>query len=377
MSGVAKPAGPEGHPLFRSNNRLKMGSFAWSLQGGATPTLAEGTIGKLNWAQQVQLAKLSEAIGLDAIIPVARWKGCGGPSHFWNESYDTIAWSAALAGATEKVTVFSTVHVPLIHPVRAAKTAVTIDHISGGRFALNIVAGWMQTEFSMFGYQRLPHDERYVQAEEWLSFLKKLWAEDKAFDWSGKYYQAEGAISEPRPAGTRPLLMSAGGSPAGRTFAAKNCDVIFINIRDGPKQAALTIKDIKDQAAAHGREVQVWTTAGLICRPTEAEARRHYNYFVWEKGDFQAAEVLAKGSQSGDSQSVQTTESKRLLEGIVAWTFAYPLVNTPERVVDELAAFADAGLDGVAFICQNFEQELEIFGEEIRPLAQKAGLMAS
>lgn len=374
-SGAAEE--PEKHPLLRSKNRLKLGSFSWSLQGGSTMTFAEGTIGELNWPQQVRIAKLTEAAGMDAIISVARWKGLGGPSGFHKESYDTIAWAGALAAETKTVSIFSTVHIPLFHPVRAAKSGATLSHISGGRFAYNIVAGWNTAEFAMFGKQQLSHEDRYAEAEEWVQYVKKLWAEDEPFDWNGKYYQGAGAVSHPKPLGPRPLIMSAGASPTGQAFAAKNADVIFIVTPSDVGRVGEMVRSIKAQAAQNGREVEVWLSGGLLCRPTDAEAQRAFDYFVQEKGDYQSAALTIGAATAGDSRSGRDfgADVRAKMEALIAYMSSFLFVGSPKHIVEQMSALADVGLDGVGFICQDFEKELEIFGAEIQPLAKAAGLM--
>jgi len=362
-------------PLFKSTNRLKLGAFSFNVQRGGTASTAEGSIASLDWPQQVRIARACESAGLDAIIPIARWKGVIGESHYWRESYDTFAWAAALAAATERITVFATVHVPLIHPIRAAKNAVTIDHISGGRFALNIVAGWNDAEFAMFGKQQRPHDERYREAAEWVELVQKLWVEKEEFDWKGTYYQVPAAISEPRPLAVRPVLMSAGSSPAGRAFAAQNADIIFA-AASTLETISDVVREIKDRASQLGRSVQVWTLGGVLCCQNESELKRQYNYIVHEKGDWVAAKALASSYLAGGGQSHTEDQLRKLYEGYIAWGHSYPLMGAAEQITDKMLDLADTGLDGLALMWLDYEDGLQNFRENIRPLAEQAGLMA-
>ena len=80
----------------------------------------------------------------------------GGSVNFNHRNFETFTWAAGLAASTDEIGVFATFHVPTVHPVRAAKEVVTIDHISGGRFGLNIVAGWNEREIAMFGKPQKP-----------------------------------------------------------------------------------------------------------------------------------------------------------------------------------------------------------------------------
>merc|ERR1711965_219420 len=98
----------------------------------------------------------------------------GGKVNFNHRNFETFTWAAGLAAKTEKIGVFATFHVPTVHPVRAAKEVATIDHISGGRFGLNIVAGWNEREIAMFGVPQKDHDIRYDVADDWISLCKEL-----------------------------------------------------------------------------------------------------------------------------------------------------------------------------------------------------------
>src|SRR3546814_18796193 len=82
---------------------------------------------------------MADRMGLDFLVSVARWSGFDGPSRFAQEAFETLTYIAGLAAVTNRILVFSTVHVPIVHPLIAAKAMATIDHISGGRGGLNIV----------------------------------------------------------------------------------------------------------------------------------------------------------------------------------------------------------------------------------------------
>ena len=180
------------------DNPLKLGVFGVNVSNGCAITTADGTI-EVNWPESVELARAADRAGIEAMVPVARWKGFGGSTNFNHRTFETYTWAAGLAQATERIAIFATSHVPTIHPVLAAKQATTIDHISGGRFGLNIVAGWNATEFEMFGKSQLPHEERYEAAEEWIELIKRLWTEPGSFDFTGRYFDCPGAYAEPKP----------------------------------------------------------------------------------------------------------------------------------------------------------------------------------
>jgi FMNH2-dependent dimethyl sulfone monooxygenase len=83
------------------------------------------------------------------------------------------------------MTVFSTVHAPLFHPLIAAKALVTADHIGEGRLGVNLVVGWNEGEFEMFGVAQREHDMRYDFAQEWLGVVKRAWTEVAGFEVEG------------------------------------------------------------------------------------------------------------------------------------------------------------------------------------------------
>ena len=127
-----------------------------------------------------------------------------------------MTWACGLLAATKRITVFATVHAPLFHPLIAAKEFVTADHIGEGRFGLNIVAGWNEDEFEMFGVEQRAHDERYDFAQEWMTWSPRLVDEDE-FDFDGHYFKLKAVRAKPKPfGGTRPLIMNAGHSGAGK-----------------------------------------------------------------------------------------------------------------------------------------------------------------
>src|ERR1700687_253865 len=108
-----------------------------------------------------QIARAAEAAGFDFLFPVAKWKGYGGKTDYLGTSLETMTWAGALLAITERIKVFSTVHVPIFHPLVAAKMGATLDHIGKGRWGLNVVSGWSEREFGMMGIEVLPHTERY------------------------------------------------------------------------------------------------------------------------------------------------------------------------------------------------------------------------
>jgi dimethylsulfone monooxygenase len=186
-------------------------------------------------------------------------------------------WAARLDAAHH---VFGTVHAPLFNPLIAAKEFVTADHIGEGRFGLNLVVGWNEDEFEMFGVKQRDHETRYEFAQEWLDAVKlaKIRAKPKPFG------------------GTRPLIMNAGASPTGRAFALRNCDAFFTQAsRTSTEETTQRVQPIKAEAASHGREIDVYAIGVVTCRPTQRDAEAYYRHAIVEHADWSAVDlILAK-----------------------------------------------------------------------------------
>src|SRR5262247_3096251 len=147
-------------------NRLKLGLFGANCSSGRAVTkVPERWSG--TWPDNLRLARMADAAGIDFMLPIGRWKGYGGETDYQGATLETITWASGLLQATKHLTVFGTVHAPLFHPVIAAKQMVTADHIGEGRFGLNVVVGWNEGEFEMFGVEQREHALRYEYAQEW------------------------------------------------------------------------------------------------------------------------------------------------------------------------------------------------------------------
>ena len=137
---------------------------------------------------------MADAAGIDFLLPIGRWKGYGGETDYQGATLETITWATALLAATRRITCFGTVHAPLFHPIiAAAKEMVTADQIGEGRFGLNIVVGWNEDEFEMFGVEQRDHQARYDYAQEWIDAIKLIWSECEDFYFAdqGRVRQAE------------------------------------------------------------------------------------------------------------------------------------------------------------------------------------------
>ena len=113
-------------------NRMKLGVMAFNCSHGSTITTVPEAW-QLNWPDTRDIAQAVDRSGMEALLPVGRWKGYGGPSNFNNCTFESFTWASAIGAVTSYCTVLATVHVPLVHPLMVAKMAATVDHVTGGR----------------------------------------------------------------------------------------------------------------------------------------------------------------------------------------------------------------------------------------------------
>src|SRR5882724_1531553 len=332
---------------MQNANRFKLGFFGMNCSCSIGTTAPERW--NAGWPETREAARLADAAGLEFLLPIARWLGYGGTTDRHGTSFETLSWASALLSATKDIVTFATVHVPLVNPIFAAKSCVTADHVGRGRFGLNVVSGWNTAEFGMFGAELREHDDRYGYSEEWVSVLKKLWSEDKPFDYSGKYFNIKGASAKPKPCGgTRPLLMSAGSSPTGRAFATRHVDCLFMVIPDETKLAE-EIAVLKS-----GREgLGVFASGHLLCRATPKETKEYYHYLVHEKGDWEAAEAAIRKRVAGDTRSLPHDRIHAMMERFISGGGTFPVIGSYDEVAATFKRLSDAGLDGMAISTVN------------------------
>ncbi|OBI41375.1 monooxygenase [Mycobacterium sp. E796] len=377
MSDLAVPDVAEARshlPLYDGSNKLKLGTFATNVSSGVSLSQAPTSF-ELSWDHTVGLAQRCDAMGFDMLIPLGRWRGFGGPTNFNGASFETYTWAAGLAQATERIMVFATSHVPVVHPIVAAKQAATIDHISNGRFGLNLVMGWFKPEMEMFGSTLREHDERYKVGEEWLEIVKRLWTQEEPFSYAGDFYTVNDAQSWPKPVQKpHPVIMNAGASPAGSDFAARNADISFIAV-DDPEGAAATVSGFKNSAyRKYGRHPLVFSGAYVVCRDSEKEAKQALQSIL-DNGDRDAAQNLMQtlGIQSG---SFDHLIAKAAVDRFITGYGGAPFVGTPEQIVDRFIEIEKAGIAGMTLGFLDYAEELAHFDDTVMPLLQQAGLRA-
>jgi len=309
-------------------------------------------------------------------------------------------------------------------PYSLARTLSTLDHLSEGRFAWNIVTGYLASAARAFGLRdQLTHDERYDYGEEYMEIVYKLWEgswEEGAVQrdkergifadpqrvhpvvHQGKYFQMEGYhICEPSPQRT-PVLFQAGASTRGKAFAARHAECVFISGLT-PEMAARTVKDLREGTRREGRspdDLLIFNGMTPILGQTDAEARErladyhaHVNiervltlfsgytgidFSGWdldaplEYFESNSIQSFVEGFTCADPERTWTLREIALFMGVGG--FAPIEVGSPETIADRLEHWMDtADLDGFNLIYAVAPQDIRDFIRWVVPILQERG----
>ncbi len=358
-----------------SGSRLKLGLFGFNCDGGMAVTAAPERW-RPTWENNVEVAQLVDDAGLEFVLPIGRWRGYGGKANFQGVSFETVTWAAGLLAATTRCTVFGTIHAPMHHPIVAAKQMATVDLQSGGRFGLNLVCGWNQDEFEMFGQTQREHDERYEFGQEWLDVVRMVWREEVPFDFRGRFFDLPRLVGRPAPYGdTEPVLMNAGYSSAGRAFAERNCEFLLTSLID-LESGRRDVDEVRAAArSTHGREINVIATAYVVCRHTRADAEDFHHYYAIEQADWEATDHLMELA-GVHAQFFPPEHYQRFRERFAGGHGMYPIIGNPDHVADELERIAGAGFAGAAISFVDYAGEFPYFRDEVVARLESRGVRA-
>ncbi len=367
----------ERNDILVNGNPLKLGLFGANCSSGRSYITAPERW-DTSWEHNVQLAQLADEAGIECMVPIARWKGYGGETNPNGTSWESITWACGLLAATRRINVFATVHVPLNHPLVAAKQMSTADHIGRGRFGVNVVCGWNEDEFRMFGVTKKEHEDRYAQGAEWWRIVREIWGGAGPFDFVGEHYELYGVEGSPLPyRGAAPIMMNAGASPSGRAFAIQYSDMHFDGVKS-PEESIERIADTKRQGRVLGRDIQVWTPIGIVCRPTRQEAAEYTQYIV-EHADLGAvghlAEMHARDAKDRiDLEGVHRRTGESQVERRVLARGSYCAVGDPDWVSEELVRLHRGGFDGLVLNFVDYLDEFPYFAQEVLPRLERLGI---
>ena len=271
------------------------------------------------------------------------------------------AWStaAALAALTDKIEIIAAVKPGLRAPGVTAKMATNIDHISNGRFAINLISAWWLPEYEMLGAEVLSHDVRYARTSEYIDVMMGLWTQQD-FSYSGEFYDIKKASISPKAIQTPHVPIYAGGeSEPGRELAARVADIYLLNGRP-PEQVKEIVADMKRRANDKERTLRFGMAAFVICRETEEAAQYEFerllslHHMDIKGGD---KEVAMHKAQPDDVKKV----------GINGGTIP-GLVGTPEQIAERMHEFESLGIETFLLQFHPSREELERFSSEVMPL---------
>lgn len=316
-----------------------------------------------------RLAQTAEKAGFDYALSQIRFTA-GYGAEFQHES---VAISHALLASTERLKVIAAILPGPWNPVVLAKQIATIDHLTNGRIAVNIVSGWFRGEFQAIGEPWLEHDERYRRSEEFIEVLKGIWTTDN-FSYQGDFYRIHNYSLKPKPLQQpHPEILQGGSSRAARDMASRVSDWYFTN-GNTVEGIKAQVDDIRAKAAATGHKVKIGVNAFIIARDTEAEAKAVLAEII-EKADFEAVnafghEVKQAGKASPEGEG---NWAKSTFEDLVQYNdgFKTNLIGTPAQIAERIVALKAVGVDLILSGFLHFQEEIEYFGQKVLPLVRE------
>jgi FMN-dependent oxidoreductase (nitrilotriacetate monooxygenase family) len=377
------------------------------------------------------LAQRAEAALFDSIFladQLALGDDVAQAARSWLEPITTLA---AVAVATSRIGMIATCSTTYTEPFNLARQFASLDHISNGRVAWNIVTSWLATAAGNFGGAgQVTHADRYARGEEFMTVVKALWdswADDAIIDdrdagryampdrirpinHKGKYYQVAGPLNLPRCPQGRPVLVQAGSSDTGRRFAARHAEAVFTaHMEKATAQAFYA--DLKALVSAEGRtptDVLILPGLSPMIASTEAEAQRLARELN-ELSDPEVGRKRLSGRFGGHDlshlpldrplapqdfpapSSVEAARSRtevilslvqrekptlrQLLASLAGARGHFTAAGTPEQIADLIEDwFTDGAADGFNIMPPVLPAMLDVFSAQVIPLLQRRGL---
>lgn len=303
-------------------------------------------------------------------------------------SLDSFIALGAMASATQNIHLISTLHVlygPL-HPLHLAKWGATLDHISKGRWGINVVTGYLAISHEMFGGARIEHDQRYTRSGELFDVVNSLWAEHENISYdanetgNGNSWRLKDAFITPKPLYGRPLIINATGSPAGIDFASSYSDIIFMTSPGGAhidsalETLSAHIQTIREAAERKGRNIKTLINPIIVSRDTPEESEA-YAQAIWDgKPKQEGAKTFGNNKHyNSDAHAWRGRRDAQHKQGLTIGG-NIEIIGSPEQVADQIEALHKIGIDGVQLCFYDFLPDLKHFGKKILSILKQRGL---
>jgi dimethylsulfone monooxygenase len=317
----------------------------------------------------VRLAQTAEKSGFDYALTQIRFTA----GYNAENQHESVSFSHGILAKTEKLKVIAAILPGPWKPSLAAKQLATIDHLTNGRIAINVVSGWFRGEFDAIGEEWPEHDERYARSEEFILSLKGIWTQNN-FNFDGKYYQFKDYTLSPKPVQKPHIEIFQGGSSlAARNMASRVSDWYFTN-GNTPEELKKQIDDIREKAKANNHEVKIGVNAFIIARDTEEEATAVLQEII-DKANIDAVNSFGDATREAGAATKEGEGNwaKSTFEDLVQYNdgFKTNLIGTPEQIAQRIVELKNVGVDLVLSGFLHFIEEVEYFGEKVLPLVRE------
>ena len=311
-------------------------------------------------------AERAEEAGFDFLLSMVKLRGFGGETEFWDHNLESFNLMAGLAAVTNDIQLFASVALPTLHPAMVARMASTIDDISGGRFGINIVSGWNQSEYAQMGLWPGDwyYEKRYDYATEYVTIMKELWATGVS-DFKGEYFQLDDCRMSPPPRNGKVPLVCAGQSDRGMEFCADYGDYQFIIGTGDLDVVRSDAARLMAAAETSGRDVGVYVLFQITMGETDDEAEAKWQHYR-DGADLEAIKFMT-GQAELDTAGA-TAEKITEMKGAFNLNIG-PIVGSHATIAARLDEIAEIpGVAGVMCVFDDYPVATEEFGAKVMPL---------
>ena len=351
-----------------SPQALKFAYWVPNVSGGLVVSDIEQ---RTDWSYDynIRLAQTAENSGFEYALTQIRFTAGYGAEN----QHESVSFSHALLAKTEKIKVIAAILPGPWKPILAAKQLATIDHLSNGRIAINVVSGWFRGEFDAIGEPWPEHDERYVRSEEFIQTLQGIWTTDN-YSFDGKYYQFKNYTLKPKPLQQpHPEIFQGGSSRAARDMASRVSDWYFTN-GNTPEELKKQIDDIREKAKENHHLVKIGVNAFIIARDTEEEAQKVLQAII-DGANVAAVNAFSDATREAGAASKEGEGNwaKSSFEDLVQYNdgFKTNLIGTPQQIAERIIELKAIGVDLILSAFLHFIEEVEYFGEKVLPLVRE------